>query len=62
MYVYFGTNEYNFEKLLNPPAYKPTHCVKCGKVIKLGEGGYSRNRSGYTCMDCVPEDVAKLFK
>lgn len=26
-YVYSGTNEYNFEKLENPPAYEPTKCA-----------------------------------
>ncbi len=41
MYVWFGTNEYNFEKLKNPPAYKPTKCARCKKVIRLGEDWYS---------------------
>ena len=36
MYVYYGTNEYNFEKLDNPPAYLPTKCARCGVVISLG--------------------------
>jgi len=62
MYVHFGTNEYNFETLSNPPAYEPTHCAKCGNVIELANGGYSRGRDGFTCMNCVPEDVAKLFR
>ena len=42
MFVYFATNEHNFEKLENPPAYEPTKCSKCKKVIRLGEDGYSR--------------------
>lgn len=29
MYVWYGMNEYNFEKLLNPPAFRATHCSKC---------------------------------
>lgn len=33
MYVYYGTNEYNFEKLNNPPKYKPKRCKKCGSII-----------------------------
>ena len=33
MYVWYGTNEHNFEKLENPPAYEPTHCGGCGRVI-----------------------------
>lgn len=52
MYAYYATNEYNFEILPNPPAYKPTHCSKCGRVIVLSEGGYSYGQGGYTCMDC----------
>src|SRR5581483_11358353 len=33
LYVYHGTNEYNFEKLPNPPAFQPTHCSQCNKVV-----------------------------
>lgn len=55
MYVYFGTNEYNFEKLPNPPAYKPTRCGGCGAVIKLSEGGYSVSKEGYRCAKCSPK-------
>jgi hypothetical protein len=61
MYVYFGTNEYNFEKLPNPPAFEPTRCTKCGNVIKLGEGGYSSGQDGYTCMNCMPADLVKAL-
>jgi hypothetical protein len=60
MYVYYGTNEYNFETLPDPPAYEPTHCTKCSKVIKLGEGGYSRKGGDYLCMDCV-DPTLKAF-
>jgi len=52
MYVYFGTNEYNFEKLKNPPKYKPTRCTKCNKIIRLGEDGYSIKGGKYCCMEC----------
>jgi len=31
MYVYYGTNEYNFEKLENPPDYEPTKCQVWGR-------------------------------
>lgn len=41
MYVWYGTNEYNFEKLPNPPPYEPTKCSKCGSVIVLSEDAYS---------------------
>jgi len=53
MYVYFGTNEYNFEVLENPPKFKPTKCAKCKKVIVLSDGGYSYGRGGYQCGDCM---------
>ena len=52
MYVYYGTNEFNFEKLANPPAFEPTRCAKCNKVIKLGEDGYSISKDGTFCMNC----------
>ncbi len=52
MYVYYGTNEYNFEKLKNPPKFKPTRCIKCNEVISLGEDGYTMSGEGYTCTNC----------
>lgn len=52
MYVWFGTNEYNFEKLPNPPEYEPTHCSDCGKVIRLGADGYSVCGDDYWCERC----------
>ena len=53
IYVYYGTNEYNFVKLENPPAYKPTHCDGCGGVIKLSDGGYSEGPKGILCEKCT---------
>ena len=61
MYVYYGTNEYNFEKLPNPPEFEPTRCASCGKVIKLGEAGYSVLGKKYTCMDCLSPEVRELL-
>jgi len=52
IYVYYGTNEYNFVKLENPPKYKPSHCAKCKKIISLAEGGYSLKGGEYFCMEC----------
>ncbi|MFH0752642.1 MAG: hypothetical protein V1914_03535 [archaeon] len=52
MYVWYGTNEHNFEKLPNPLKYRPTRCSKCKKVIRLGEEGYSRVGSRYLCSRC----------
>lgn len=52
MYVYFGTNEYNFEKLRNIPSYEPTHCTRCENIINLSEDGYSISKGGYFCYEC----------
>jgi len=53
MYVWYGTNEYNFEKLPNPPEYEPTHCDDCGKVIRLGTEGYSTQGDNCWCERCT---------
>jgi hypothetical protein len=52
MYVWYGTNGYNFEKLENPPEYEPTLCTVCGKVIVLGEDGYAQLGDKYWCEVC----------
>jgi hypothetical protein len=52
MYVYYGTNEYNFVKLEKPPEYEPTHCVNCNKIISLGYDGYTMTQAGYFCGRC----------
>jgi hypothetical protein len=61
MYVYYGTNEYNFEKLENPPKYKPTHCSRCGAVIVLSEGGYSTQGGKHFCGECTDIDLRGLM-
>ena len=53
IYVHYGTNEYNFEKLPNPPSYKPAKCHQCSTVIHLSLGGYSESRDGYSCGKCT---------
>jgi hypothetical protein len=53
IYVWYGTNEHNFEKLANPPEYEPTHCDGCGVVVKLSEGGYSQGPKGILCWKCM---------
>lgn len=53
LYVYFGTDDYNFEKLENPPEYEPTRCAKCDVVIRLGEDGYTIEGDQYFCTNCV---------
>lgn len=62
MYVYYGTNDYNFEKLADPPTFQPTLCVKCKKVIKLGEDGYSMTRDGYHCEPCADRLIAQMAR
>ncbi|MFC2161844.1 hypothetical protein ACFLRX_09365 [Acidobacteriota bacterium] len=52
MYVYYGTNEYNFEIFENPPSYEPTRCSKCNRIIKLAEEAYSVLGDEYTCSGC----------
>ena len=56
MYVWYGMNEYNFEKLPNPPAFKPTYCSKCKKRIVLPDGGYSSLCGVYRCDSCPITD------
>ena len=41
MYVWYGTNEYNFERLPNPPGFEPTYCAKCKEKSSLSDGGWS---------------------
>jgi hypothetical protein len=53
MYVYYGTNEYNFVKLENPPAFEPTLCPACGKRLNLGEGGYATTGGKHYCLGCT---------
>jgi len=55
MYVYYGTNEYNFEQLENPPAYEPTRCIECKEVISLSRDCYTHRPTGeYVCENCMP--------
>ncbi len=60
MYVWYGTNEYNFEKLPNPPNYEPTRCHACSRVIILGEEAYSYGKSGYSCQECTAKKYDDL--
>lgn len=61
LYVYYGTNEYNFEKLENPPPYQPTKCANCGSVISLGEDGYSTKGDEYWCEECTLKEMEEIF-
>jgi hypothetical protein len=62
MYVYYGTNEYNFEKLTKVPTYEPTLCATCATRIDLGEGGYSQQGGDYTCMTCSTKKFREMFR
>lgn len=61
MYVYYGTNEYNFEILKDPPDYEPTKCSACGAVIALAEGGYSISGGNYLCFECTSAKSPGIF-
>lgn len=62
MYVYFGTNEYNFETLKNPPKYKRTRCSRCGAVIALGREGFSVKAGKYLCEVCTRDAFPDLIR
>jgi hypothetical protein len=61
MYVWYGTNEYNFEKLANPPAFEPTKCSKCGIVIHLGTDGYTQSGDETWCEECGTKEMEKRY-
>lgn len=53
MYVWYGTNQWNLEKLQHPPSYEPTHCAVSGRVIVLSRDGYEvAPNDSYRCRDC----------
>jgi hypothetical protein len=58
IFVHYGTKEYNFEKLENPPKYKPN---KCSKIIVLSEGGYVQQGDKYECMNCSENPLLNMF-
>jgi len=60
LYVHRGINEYNFEKLPNPPEFEPTKCIECGARIQLGEEGYSVGPEGYKCERCTSRELPNL--
>ena len=61
IYVDYGTNEHNFEKLENPPAYDPTRCSKCGVVIVLSAGGHSERGKEHWCEKCTNAGTGDVF-
>lgn len=61
MYVWYGTNEYNFENLENLPAFEPTHCGDCGRVIHLGTDGYMLSAGKYYCEVCSNKRMRRIM-
>ncbi len=59
MYVWYGTNDFNFEVLESPPEYEPTKCAQCGTVIVLGDGGYMMSGKDYYCSQCGAKRLLK---
>jgi hypothetical protein len=59
MFAWYGTNEYNFEKLEHPPEFAPTHCSGCGRVISLANDAYMAADNKYWCEICAQERLAK---
>lgn len=62
MYVWYGTNGYNFERIENPPSYEPTKCSVCGTVIVLSQGGYSMRGTEYWCEACTVNEMESVFR
>lgn len=62
-YVWYGTNAYNFEKLLDPPKFNPTHCFQCKIIIARGEDGYTQLPDGkFLCESCGRKHMSELTK
>jgi hypothetical protein len=61
MYVWYGTNEYNFETLENPPEFEPTFCSKYGTHIVLSEDAFTWSSDEYWCEECTAKEMRKRF-
>ena len=53
IYIWHGTNEFNFEKLKEIPKFEPTKCLKCQRVINLGREPYAVIGDQYECFHCL---------
>jgi tRNA U38,U39,U40 pseudouridine synthase TruA len=53
IYVWYGTNKHNFEKLEDPPSFEPTFCATCGTRINLGTDGHSVFGDDTSCDECT---------
>lgn len=54
LYVHFGTNEFNFERLTVIPEFEPSRCSECGRRIFLGLESYTAKGDDRVCADCQP--------
>ena len=54
LFVYFGTNEYNFDILKDPPKFETTLCSKCNRKINLTEDFYTTYKGEHICEKCKP--------
>lgn len=59
MVAWYGTNEFNFEKMTNPPAFEPTKCANCKRRIHLGTGAYTMKGKEYFCERCFHVAMAR---
>jgi hypothetical protein len=63
MFIYLGTNEYNFEILEDLPAYEPARCSVCSKIIRQGRESYSIDPDEkYTCLNCAEIKIPDFTK
>lgn len=53
IYVWYGTNQFNFEKLKIIPAYTSKKCIKCQRIIHLAVEPYTVLEGKYTCFHCL---------
>lgn len=61
MYVWYGTNDYNLEKLKDPFKFKPTQSSQCGIIIKRGYEGCTGLPNGkFLCDTCGTSQFTEL--
>lgn len=53
MYVWYGTNKHNWEKLENPPKFEPKKCAGCNEPISLTRDPVLTSGDDYFCIGCV---------
>jgi hypothetical protein len=57
MFVWYGTNEHNFEVIENPPTFEPTCCDICGVQIRLGIDSHTVSGDEYWCSKCTNKQM-----